>query len=152
MSLVLIGAFFIVIGSDLNILVRRANDNFMPVATMWDEIFFVIGTKEQLGNVELSNFDSADGVHRNMTSTDKLSFLSDRILIIPNETSASFENMCTNVRLTKLCPLSTTPRMASIGDLMIWMGLPFLLCSFLVLLAGILSRLRDLCLHKTTRK
>lgn len=148
--LVLIGAFFMLFGTGLNYLTIQANDNFMPVASTRGEIFFVIGSDEHLGGFE-SN-DVMDDAHRKMTSTDRLSFLSDRILIIPNDTSALFENMCAKVRLTRLCPLSASLRMASIGDLLIWTGIPFLFLSILVLCIKITYQSLYFCINKTTRK
>jgi hypothetical protein len=121
----------------------------MPVATKHEEILFVIGSEEHIVGMELTNVD--DATHRKMMSTDKLTYLSDRILIIPNDTSALFENMCTKIHLTRLCPLSASLRMASIGDLLIWMGTPFLFLSLLSQFIKILYRLFCLCTSKTTR-
>lgn len=149
--LVLIGAFFVLLGADLNHLVVRANGNMMPVATMWGDILFIIGPEEHIGDFEPSDIDTTDNIHRSMTSADKLSFLSDRILIIPSEANALLEQICTKIRLTKLCPFSTSSRMASIGDLMIWAGLPFLLLSLIVVLTGVMRRLLHFCINKTTR-
>jgi hypothetical protein len=116
----------------------------MPVATTRDEIFFVIGSEEHLGNYISS--DVMDDTHRKMTSTDKLSYLSDRILIIPSDTSALFEHICTTIGLAKrTCPLSASLRIASIGDLIIWTGIPFLLLSLLVLFLKMTYRFFCLC-------
>lgn len=139
--LVLTGTILILAGTGLNHLVVRANGNVMPVAIMRGEILFVIGTEEYLDGFELT--DAMDSAHRKMTSTDKLSFLSDRILIIPTKLGSLLENMCTILRLDKLCPLSASLRMASIGDLFIWVGIPFLFLSLVILLKKITIRLYD---------
>jgi hypothetical protein len=148
---VLIGSILVITGTGLNYLVIRTNDNFMPVATTRDELFFVIGSEEHLGDYISS--DGMDDIHRKITSTDKLSYLSDRILIIPNNTSALFEHMCTMIGLAKLkCPLSASLRIASIGDLMIWTGVLFFLLSLFMLFIKIMYRFAHFCINKTTRK
>ena len=131
--LVLIGAFFILLGTDLNLLVVRANGNMMPVATTPAEIFFVVGSDEYLKEID-SGEEEMDDRHRKMTSTDKLSFLSDRILMGPTDVSTLAENVCGKIGLDKLCPISTSLRMASIGDLLIWTGIPFFYIAFFVAL------------------
>jgi hypothetical protein len=148
--LLLIGAIMLITGDSLNYLAKQANDGLMPVATTRDELFFVIGSEEHLGDYVSS--DIMDDTHRKMAGTDRLSYLSDRILIIPNDTSALLENMCTTIRLEKLtCPLSASLRIASIGDLMIWVGVIFLLLSLVVLFMKIMYRFAYFCVDKTTR-
>lgn len=139
--LVLMGTLLILAGTGLNHLVVRANGNVMPVAIVREEILFVIGNEEYLDGFELAG--AMDSTHRQMTGTDKLSFLSDRILIIPTKLGALLEHMCTMLRLDKLCPLSASLRMASIGDLFIWVGIPFLFLSLVMLLKKITIRLYD---------
>lgn len=146
---VLIGGFFMMFGTGLNRLVIAINDHVMPVATTQKEILLVIGPEEHLAGFELVAV-MGDG-HRKMASTDKLSYLSDRILIIPSDTSALFGNMCTAIGLVRLCPLSAHLRMASIGDLMIWAGVPFLFLALLVLFRRILLRCLGIDTGKTTR-
>jgi hypothetical protein len=121
----------------------------MPVAVMREEILFVIGTEAYLDGFELT--DAMDSTHRKMTSVDKLSFLSDRILIIPSDISALFENICTILRLDEFCPLSSSLRMASIGDLFVWTGIPFLFLSLVMLLKKIIIRLYEHYIRQTTR-
>lgn len=131
--LALIGAFFVLLGTDLNLLVMRANGDMMPVATTPTEVFFVVGSNKYLEDID-SGEEDMDNRHRKMTSTDKLSYLSDRILIGPTNVSALTENICSKIGLDRLCPLSTSLRMASIGDLLIWMGIPFFCIAFFIAL------------------
>jgi hypothetical protein len=147
--LMLTGTILILFGTGLNHLVIHANGNIMPVAIMREEILFVIGTEEYIDGFELVG--ATDSAHRKMTNTDKLSFLSDRILIIPTRLGSLLANMCTILRLHELCPLSVSLRMASIGDLFIWTGVPFLFLSLVVLLKKIIIRLYDNYIRKTTR-
>lgn len=117
------GTLLILIGSGLNRQVVLVNDNVMPVATTRSEILFVIGDDRYLTDYRMT--DKLGDGFRAMTSTDKLSFLSDRIFIIPSEAGVFLEKICSPLNLGKLCPLHRSLRMASIGDLLIWAGIPF---------------------------
>lgn len=145
-----IGTLLILIGSGFNRQVVLLNDNVMPVATMRSEILFVIGDDRYLTDYRMT--DKLGDGFRAMTSTDKLSFLSDRIFIIPSETGVFLEKICTPLRLGKLCPLHRSLRMASIGDLLIWAGVPFVGLALILLEMIILRQLFFQIIIKTTRK
>ena len=145
----LIGACLAILGSDLNLLVIRANGNMMPVATMKSEFFMIIGPAEF---IDESIFKDITGnKHRAMTAADDLSYLSDRIMIIPSDGSASIANICKIIggdrfeTINELCPFSASLRAASIGNLLIWCGIPFSLFGLLlVLMKGIRQLFRSL--------
>ena len=151
----IIGSILIGIGSLLNFLVIEANKG-MPVAATRADILFIIGDSASAPSDPFFSFTETNSQKVPLTSHTKFAILSDRIFIGQSPATLFMHSQCTAIGLATspqweaLCPFAAY-RMASIGDMFLWLGVVAFIFSPIYIMARNISLLSTFLFRKTTR-